>query len=269
MRIPAKWFLSAFLLITQALVLSSPVSGQSVPQIVTQVQHAGRDLTIYANGIPVAQATGEMSSHIFQIGSFLTSGENVIRFEWVRTDAQAMAFSAVVQENILPEGLTDLVTIDAVEDDVVGEVSVREVTVEVSLPQPWAWEAGEPINLDSAVRAGVTEAVRELHGAFARGDADRAVALTELMWTEMSGFRDGFVDRILERYEGMVAEAGWSVAPLNEDGMVIDAFGPLVRVVTDGPLIQSAPLEGGGRLSIVGLFFAHIDGQWTPVRPVS
>lgn len=269
MHRPSRW-IPLVVLVAGAILSTSPhLHAQDVPQLVTQVQHAGRDLTIYVNDIPVAQATGEMTSHLFQISSFLVDGENVVRFEWVKTQPQTMAFSAVVQENRPPEGLTDLVRVDEIDDDPVGEVTSREVVVDVPMPRAWAWAGGPAVTVGAAVRAEVTRAVRELHSAFTRGDAAEAVALTELMWTEMSGFREGFVERILERYEGMVAEAGWSVAPLNEAAITIDGFGPLVRVLTEGPLIESEALEGGGRLSIVGLFYAHIDGRWVPVRPVS
>lgn len=269
MRRPVRLVFTALPLLALTPIITRPVAGQAAPQIVTQVQHSGRDLTIYANGIPVAQASGDMNSHMFQVGSFLTNGRNVIRFEWVRRKAGGMAFSAVVQENRKPGGLTDLATVDAIDDDPVGEPSTREVTVEVSQPRPWAWEGGADVIVDSAVRSGVIEAVRELHGAYAVGDAGKAITLTETMWTELSGFREGFVDRVRGRYESMMAEPGWSVEPLNEEAIRVEAFGPLVRVLSDGPLIRSGELASGGRLSIVGLFYVLINGRWMVVRPVS
>ena len=42
-----------------------------VPQFMTQAQHSGRELTIFANGIPVAFADSKRTSHMFQIGFFL------------------------------------------------------------------------------------------------------------------------------------------------------------------------------------------------------
>lgn len=131
-NIPALWVC----VLVWSPSFGQPVAAQ-VPQIMTQVQQAGREFTIYANGIPPAPAPADMSFHLFSVGPFLKSGRNTIRFESVRRTL-GMVSSGVVQENRPDDGLTDLARIGPLDDDEVGRTAHREVTVTVDMPRPYA-----------------------------------------------------------------------------------------------------------------------------------
>lgn len=241
---------------------------QEVPVVVAQVQHPGRAVTVLVNGIPVASASADASSLLVQIAAFARDGSNHIDFRWTRRDERSSAFTAAVQR--LENGaLTTVAEVGPVDDDAVGDSVARRVELELVLPRPWAWQGLPDVTLDDGARAAIVEQVRELHDAFSRGDADAAVQLTSMMWREMSGGREDALDAVRGRYRQMMTRPGWKIEPLNEPSLRLDTFGPLVRVLSDaGPLIRSAS-AGDPSLELKGLFYAHIDGVWTAVRPVS
>ncbi len=255
-----------------ALLLSMPGAeravAQGVPTVVAQVQHPVRSVTVLVNGIPVASASPDQSSLLIQVAPFAIDGSNAVEFRWTRRDARPSAFTAAVQR-VEDGGLTTLAEVGPVEDDVVGDTVSRTVEVDLALPRPWVWQGLPDVTVDDGVRDAIVQRVRRLHDAYSRGDAGAAVELTSLMWREMSGGREGVLDAIRAQYTQLMGRTGWAVEPLDERSLRLDAFGPLVRVLADdGPLIREES-AGEPHLALKGLFYAHVDGIWTVVRPVS
>lgn len=238
-----------------------------VPQVVAEVQHHGRDLTVYVNGVPISHSPPEMGTHVLRIESFLMNGANEVRVEWRRMQEGMHPFSAAIRV-AGNDGMTDLAQTAEIQDDTIGGTHSRTLRFEQEFSRPWAWTRAPALQLSDEHREEIGTVVLALHSAYATSNVSRAVELTRLMWTEMSGYDETAVERVQGRYQELMAAPDWGVEPLVREDLRFESFGRLVRVWRNGTLIRSAD-EGNTRLSVDGLYLAKIDGTWTVVRPVT
>ncbi|NKB88748.1 MAG: hypothetical protein GKS06_11055 [Acidobacteria bacterium] len=247
-------------------VLASSAAPQA-PGVVVDVEHDGRDVTVWVNGVPVSHSAVGMSPHRLELQPFLMNGANEVRIEWRRMQEEARALSAAVQL-IGVEGDVELASISGISDDTIGGTYGQTLHFAQAFDRPWAWTRAPIVELNDDDREQIGSAVLAFHSAYESGDASQAAELTRQMWTELAGHDETAADRMRRRYEEHMASPDWDVAPLAREELRFESFGRLVRVWRNGQLIRVAG-ESRPRLSLDGLYLAKIDGTWTIARPVT
>lgn len=86
----------SFLLVaTLAAVGPLETVAQAIPFYTVHVQHAGRDVEVRVNGVPVSTGESDRSTLVAQLSPFLRNGENVVALHSDRRGAsrQPLEFS--------------------------------------------------------------------------------------------------------------------------------------------------------------------------------